>query len=234
VSDRVHPGGGGQVAAPSVVGYCRVSTREQADEGVGLDAQRAAIEAACRARGWQLVAVEEDRGVSGRALGNRPGLHAALAAAEGRNRRAEVVMAAKLDRLTRNVHDFTGLVQRAARRRWALVLLDVDVDTSTPEGHLHAVTMASFAEFERRRLGQRVREALAIRRAQGVRLGAAPSVTADAVTRVLELHRAGLSQRSIAARLTADGVPTPLGRSSTWQRSTVVNILRREGAAAPT
>jgi DNA invertase Pin-like site-specific DNA recombinase len=87
-----------------VIGYLRVSTDEQGANGAGLDAQRLAIEAECKRRGWQLVRIEEDV-LSGRSL-NRPGLQRALQACAS----GEVagVVVAKLDRLSRGGSGQTG------------------------------------------------------------------------------------------------------------------------------
>jgi len=66
----------------SVVGYIRVSSRDQAESGLGLAAQRAAIETECVKRGWTLISIEADEGKSGKSIKNRPGL--ALGHADGR------------------------------------------------------------------------------------------------------------------------------------------------------
>jgi DNA invertase Pin-like site-specific DNA recombinase len=81
-----------------VVGYVRVSTDEQADSGVGLDAQRTAIVGECARRGWRLVAVHTDAGVSGKSMKGRPALAEALHAVE--SGQAEGIVVAKLDRLS--------------------------------------------------------------------------------------------------------------------------------------
>jgi len=82
-----------------------------------------------------------------------------------------VIIVSKLDRLSRSVHDFAGLMQQAQRQGWGLVALDVGIDMTTPVGGLIANVMASVAEWERRVIGQRTAAALAARRAAGVRLG---------------------------------------------------------------
>ena len=96
----------------NVVGYVRVSTAEQADSGAGLEAQRTAIMAEATRRDWQLLTIYEDAGASGKSL-NRPGLADALAAVEDGD--ASAVIVAKLDRLSRSLLDFAGLMQRELR-----------------------------------------------------------------------------------------------------------------------
>ena len=133
-----------------------------------MDAQRLAIEAECARRGWVLLRIEEDA-ASGRSMSGRPGLARALEAVE--TGAAEALIVAKLDRLSRSLIDFASMMERGQRRGWALVALDLGVDTTTPQGEMMASVLAVFAQFERRLIGQRTRDALAVKRAQGVRLG---------------------------------------------------------------
>ena len=130
-----------------VLGYVRVSTEEQAMSGAGLEAQRHAIVAECKRRGWQLVETIEDAGYSAKDL-RRPGVQEALRALEAGEANALVV--AKLDRLSRSMLDFTALMATAQKQGWALVALDCAVDTSTPSGEAMANVLATFAQFERR------------------------------------------------------------------------------------
>src|SRR4051812_36405614 len=96
-----------------VLGYRRVSTGEQKMSGAGLSAQRAAIRAECERRGWTLVEIIEDAGYSARDL-KRPGVRAALEAlTEGK---ASALVASKLDRLSRSMIDFTGLMAKAQKQ----------------------------------------------------------------------------------------------------------------------
>ena len=150
------------------VGYLRVSTEEQADSGAGLEAQRSAITLAATGRGWDHGHIHQDH-ASGKSLNGRKGLEEAIEAIE--NGEADALMVAKLDRLSRSLMDFAGLMERSRRKGWALVALDLGVDTSTPSGEMMANVLAVFAQFERRMIGQRTKDALAVKRAQGVRLG---------------------------------------------------------------
>ena len=145
-----------------------MSTEEQSTSGAGLAAQRAAIEAECVHRGWHLVEVIEDAGYSAKDL-KRPGVQVALETLQRGDAGALVV--AKLDRLSRSMLDFTTVMATASKQGWALVALDCAVDTTTPTGEAMANVLATFAQFERRLIGQRTREALAVKRASGVRLG---------------------------------------------------------------
>lgn len=204
---------------PRVIAYTRVSTEEQAGSRAGLDAQREALARAAEQRGWQVEWIEEP-GVSAKSL-VRPGLQRALdklAAGE-----ADVLAVSKLDRLSRSVHDFTGLVARAQREGWSLAILDLGLDMSTPQGSMMAGILAVFAEFERNMIGQRTRDGLAAKRAQGVKLGR-PRVLPEPVRqRIGALRGDGLSYQAIADQLTSEQVPTAHGGQ--WYAATVRKVL---------
>jgi DNA invertase Pin-like site-specific DNA recombinase len=166
--------------------------------------------------------------VSGKSLSGRPGLEVALEAVEGGE--AEALVVAKLDRLSRSLLDFAGLIERARKRGWSLVALDLGVDTSTPSGEMMASVLATFAQFERRLIGQRTKDALAVKRAQGVRLGRPRAMSTESVARVQELAALGLSSAAIARRLNGEAVPTPTGRGC-WHPPGVRRALRFAEAA---
>src|SRR2546429_5779774 len=204
-----------------VIGYVRVSTDEQRSSGAGLAAQRAAIEAECHRRGWQLVEIIEDAGYSAKDL-KRPGVQTALETL--RRGEAGALVVAKLDRLSRSMLDFTALMATATKQKWALVALDCAVDTSTAAGEAMANVLATFAQFERRLIGQRTREALAVKREEGVRLGR-PRELPEQVRRRIRRERAKeRSLAAIAAALNADKVPTAHG-GARWHPSTARAVL---------
>jgi DNA invertase Pin-like site-specific DNA recombinase len=206
-----------------VLGYARVSTDEQRSSGAGLAAQRAAIVAECRRRGWDLVEVIEDAGLSGKDL-KRPGIQAALDTLARGDAAALVV--AKLDRLSRSMLDFAAIMTQAQKQSWALVALDVNVDTTTPAGEAMAHVMATFAQFERRLIGQRTREALEAKRRQGVRLGRPPAIGPELADRIRHERAAGATLRQIAQGLTDEGIPTPRGGRE-WRPSSLERVLHR-------
>jgi DNA invertase Pin-like site-specific DNA recombinase len=143
-------------------------------------------------------------------------------------REAAGLVVAKLDRLSRSMVDFAGLMASAQKQQWALVALDVNVDTTTPAGEAMAHMLATFAQFERRLIGERTRAALAQRRAAGVRLGGAPEIDRKVVRRIVRERAAGRTLQEISTRLNADGVPT--ARGGAWYPSTLQRVLRREQA----
>ena len=213
-------------ASTAVLGYVRVSTDEQADSGAGLEAQRQAIVAECERRGWQLAEIVEDAGYSAKDL-KRPGIIDVLERlARGE---AGTLVVAKLDRLSRSVLDFAGLMAQSQREGWALVALDLGVDTTTPQGELMAGVMAQFAQFERRLIGQRTKAALAVKREQGVQLGRPRALPEDVVARIASERAGGASLAAIANRLNDDGVATAQGGAKWWP-ATVKAVLESRAA----
>ena len=219
-----------EVDRTRVVAYVRVSSGEQAASGLGMAAQRAAIEAEAGRRGWTIVAWREDAGVSGKSL-DRPGLSAALADVE--EGRAAALVVAKLDRLSRSLLDFAGLMDRSWKAGWAIVALDLGVDTTTAQGELMASVFSSFAQFERRLIGQRTKSALAVKSAQGVKLGRPRMLPDEVVARIVRLHDAGEGWTAIARMLNADDVPTAQGGAA-WHPTTVRYVYFAERREAPT
>jgi DNA invertase Pin-like site-specific DNA recombinase len=165
----------------------------------------------------------EDAGDSARDL-RRPGIQEALRALE--RGEASALVVAKLDRLSRSMLDFSKLMAKATGEHWTLVALDVAVDTSTPSGEAMANMLATFSQFERRLISQRTKEALAVKKASGVRLGRPPSVPKTVVRRIQRQRARGDTLREIADDLTAAGVPTAQG-GARWYAATVRHIFLR-------
>lgn len=208
----------------TMIGYLRVSTEEQATSGLGLDAQRDAIQRYADAQGWDVLWYV-DEGLSAKSLA-RPQLQAALARVQVPAKRRDVdgIVVAKLDRLSRSVHDFSGILKLAAARKWALVAIDLGVDTSTPTGRLVANVMMSVAEWEREVIGERTSAAMQAAKRQGRHMGRVsmlPKATGD---RLLALR----STRTLAATadaLNAEGLTTASGAS--WSVNTVAKVQKR-------
>ncbi|MBS4103713.1 recombinase family protein [Tsukamurella paurometabola] len=201
-----------------MLGYVRVSTEEQADSRLGIEAQEAALRAEADRRGWELT-ILRDEGLSGSQV--NPGLREALEQlAAGL---ADGLVVTKLDRLARSVVHAADIMQRARSQRWSLVMLDVQVDTTTASGEAMANMLATFAQFERRLIGERTKAALAAKKAQGVKLGRPRLVSTAVARRIVAARAEGHSYGKIAAALTADGILSPAGRTN-WQASTVRRI----------
>jgi DNA invertase Pin-like site-specific DNA recombinase len=203
-----------------VIAYARVSTGEQAISGAELEAQREAMLAEAERRGWTHVTFLEDAGFSGKDL-KRPGIREALEAL--RSGRADVLVVAKLDRLSRSLLDFAGLMVTASKQHWALIALDVNVDTTTAAGEAMANMMATFSQFERRLISQRTKDALAVKRSQGVQLGRPRLLSDEVVARIKSERAAGQTYSAIAAGLNEDAVPTAQGGRA-WYPSTIAKV----------
>lgn len=205
--------------------YVRVSTDEQAEHGVSLEAQEQALAAEAIRRGYEFTVVREE-GKSAKSIEGRDKLVEALDLLDSHG--ADVLMAVRMDRLSRDVGDVATLMRRSKKKGWGIILSGERIDT-TPDGEFRTHLDAALAQRERGMIGLRTREGMAVRKAQGVHLG---RPVADehlaAYRRVLELRAAGLSMAAIASTLTAEGVRTARGGS--WYPSTVRAILTSETA----
>jgi DNA invertase Pin-like site-specific DNA recombinase len=182
------------------------------------------IRAECDRRGWDLAEIVEDAGLSGKSMA-RPGLGRVLDTL--RKGEANVLMAAKLDRLSRSTRDMCEIGDMARHYGFDLVALNVNIDTTTPEGKVMLGMMALFSELERDLIAQRTRDALKVKRSQGVRLGTPPVVSSDLVAELAAMRKAGQTFQGIADDLNARGVPTARG-GRTWYPATVSSLLNRE------
>lgn len=221
-----------------VVAYYRVSTTRQGRSGLGLEAQRAAVLRFCEAEGLTVVRemTEVETGKGADALDRRPVLAAALA--EARRRRCPVV-AAKLDRISRDV----SFISRLMSERVPFISAELGRDADPFMLHLYA----ALAEKERALISERTKAALAAARARGVRLGghhpqtlsdvgraagrAAQSERSTDQARLLapvlaELRAEGAaSLRDLAGGLDARGITT--ARGSAWTAAAVSRVLAR-------
>jgi DNA invertase Pin-like site-specific DNA recombinase len=145
--------------------YLRVST-----DGQTVDNQRLALEVVCEQRGWKVIQVYSDNGVSGaKGRTQRPGLDALLKDAS--RGRFDVVLAWALDRLGRSLVDLLDTLGELDAVGVALVLHQQAIDTTTPAGRMFFQVTGAFAEFERAMIRSRVRAGLERAKARGVRLG---------------------------------------------------------------
>ena len=208
-----------------VYGYMRVSTDEQGDSRAGLEAQEAAIRAEVAHRGWDLVDLRHDVG-SGKSLRRRESLGTTLRdLAAGR---AEMLVVAKLDRLSRSMLDFAGMMETAADEGWALSALDLGVDTTTTNGKLIANIMIALAQWERELIGDRTRTALAAVKARGTHVGRKSGVSDETMRLIRTLRATGVSWQKVADALTAEGVET--GQGGRWHAATVRRLALRDSS----
>lgn len=209
-----------------VIGYVRVSTEKQAEKGLSLEAQRAKVQAYCTLYEYDLVEIVEDAGASAKSM-DRPGLQAVL----GRLHAGEAsgIVVAKLDRLTRRVSDLCQLVETFQAQRWALLSVGEAIDTSSAAGRMVVNLLGVISQWERETIGERTRDALAVLKATGKRLGRPAigdrAMDMGAVADILRRHEDGQTIRSIAADLQAAGVLTPSGGQ--WHATTVARVIKR-------
>jgi DNA invertase Pin-like site-specific DNA recombinase len=224
------------------VSYLRVSTERQGQSGLGLEAQRAAVEAFLNGGDWKLTAefVEVETGKNN----DRPQLAAAL---DRCRMTGATLVVAKLDRLARNARFLLTVVEGTGEG--GVVFCDLPNVPPGAVGKFLVTQMAAVAELEAGLISQRTRAALAAAKARGKVLGGwrgGPKVdtaagqkarTERATARahqlapvVIPLRRDGMSLRAIAAELAARGIRTP--RGGAWTADAVRNVLQRVGDAA--
>ena len=223
-----------------VIGYIRVSTEEQASDGVSLAAQREKLIAYAKLYDLELVEIIEDAGQSGKTL-DRPGLKKALAMI--RSGKAGGLLIAKLDRLSRSVVDWNTLIDSYFGERAGKQLFSVadSIDTRTAAGRLVLNVLMSVAQWERETIGERTKDALQHKIRKGERCGKVrfgfrladdgvalieDPAEQEVLRTIRRLKAAGQSLREIAAELTRRGILTKEG-NRTWKHTTVARILQR-------
>lgn len=204
--------------------YARVSTEEQARQGASLASQVTVLSAEADRRGWSVHVIQEQ--ASGKSL-RRPGLCEALEMLKAG--RAHYLMAVRIDRLSRNVADFAGLMETARKQAWALVMPEMDIDTTTSQGEFMANVQVSVAQYERRLIGDRTRAGMAQRRSEGKHMGRPRTLGEETVRRIVGMQAQGQSLRQIASVLEVEGVPTARG-GTRWHASTVKAVLESRTA----
>ena len=226
------------------IGYTRCSTHEQADSGLGLDVQTERIRAYCTLKGLGLLDIITDAGVSGgKPLASREGGQRLLDAI--RQRKADAVIMLKLDRMFRNAGDCLTTVEKWERSGVALHVVDLGgnaIDTTSAAGRFMLVILAGAAEMERNLTRERTRSAMAVKRANGQRVGAIPYgfdlatngstlVPNEAEQAVIADIRAmrskGRTLAAIAKILTTRDIPTKTGKSSRWAHQAIARIISR-------
>jgi site-specific DNA recombinase len=221
------------------VGYTRVSTEEQAQSGVSLEAQEEKIRAYCTAKSWELARVVRDAGYSAKDL-NRPGMQELISGCKGKE--MDVVVILKLDRLTRSVKDLGYLVEDVFNRHGiAFSSIQDNFDTCTANGRMVMNILATLAQWERDVISERTREAMQFMK-QGLKLvGAVPfgfdlkggqlvpnGEEMGTARVIMGLRRQGKSYQRIAERLNAKGMAAKGG--GRWYPKTVRGVVRHLGA----
>lgn len=195
------------------IGYVRVSTEEQAKEGISLENQRAKIQAYCRLHDMALIDIIEDAGKSGKDL-NREGVQAIIERIKGR--KIDAVIVYKLDRLSRRVLDTLNLIELMKKHTVVFHSITDSIDTKTAMGKFFLNIMASLAQMERDLISERTKDALRHKISRNERAGQIPygwSLAEDGKTLLMnieeqktirfikELHKKGYNYSAICWEL---------------------------------
>ena len=200
----------------TAIGYIRVSTEAQAQDGVSLDMQRAKIEAWAMLNDYTLTAVHVDAGISGKSAANRPALQTALADC----RKGSALVVYSLSRLARSTKDTIEISERLAKSGADLVSLSEKIDTTSAAGKMVFRMLAVLAEFERDQISERTASAMQHKKGKRELVGAVPygfdlaadgvnlvenEVEQDVIQQARDLHTGGMSLRKVAAELQRRG-----------------------------
>ena len=205
---------------PVLIGYGRVSTQQQQQSGHSLEYQQSVLAMQAKLKGCELVYIED---VYTGKDSNRPGLQRALAMLSAGE--AQGLVAAKLDRIARSATDFLRLRDIAESEGWYIIMLDLGIDMSTPQGKFAATIFAAIAELEAQMISQRTKDGLAVARSNG-RYNRRPlKAPPESVRRSMRnMALSGMSARAIAQKLNSDGIPTVTGRGA-WDHTRVRYVL---------
>lgn len=220
------------------VGYIRVSTSHQSEDGISLDAQRTRIESYSNLYGLDLIEIVEDAGLSGKSIAGRPGIRRVLDLASSRKIRHLVVV--KLDRMARNVKECCEIVEHLEKKGVSLHSVSEKIDTGSANGRLFFTILAAMAAWERETNGERVKAVLSHKKLNNERISRyAPyglmfsddgklvenDTEQELIKRVHELRKDGLTIRQIACDLNQMGYQNRMGNPV--QHTLVHRILQQ-------
>lgn len=227
------------------VGYVRVSSHMQVEQGESLPAQRARLQAWATANDYELVTIYADEGISGASIDNRPGV---LAAIEDVCKRKCPLVAVSASRVFRNFAQAAEISSRFQACGADLISLSEKIDTTSASGRLYYHLMNLLCQHEREQISERVASVLGHLRSQNRRISRylpyghtlAPDgehLTPDpaeqsAIADICAWHEAGMSLRAIAQRLEETGIPSK-GGGRKWRPGTIAAILRRQPMPTP-
>ena len=220
------------------IGYVRVSTEDQAKEGVSLDNQKSKIEAYCQLKDLDLTEIVEDAGISAKNL-RRPGVQKVLMLA--RKKKIDAVVVYKLDRIFRSTSDALATTQMFERYGVSFHSIEETLDTQSAMGRFFFTLTAGLAEMERRIIGERTKAALSHKRSRNEKTGGDVPFGYNltlagilikneneqtVIKTIRRLNNEGLSLRKICKELEGEGYKTKRG-NAVWQPSTIWKIFRR-------
>lgn len=218
------------------VGYARVSTAQQSEEGHSLEAQKRKIATYCDLHDLELIEVIEDAGLSGKSIAGRPGIQRVLDMVD--TGKVHNVVVLKLDRLARNLKEACEIANLCKAKKAGLHSIYEKIDTSTATGMLFYHVISAMGEWERETISERTRTVMQFKKSNGEKTGRhAPygfshkdgKVAQDpaeqaVISKIRELQGAGYSIRGIAQYLEANGYRNREGKPV--QRTQIHRILR--------
>jgi DNA invertase Pin-like site-specific DNA recombinase len=215
--------------APTPIGkallYSRVSTQLQVNDGVSLDVQERQLITAAEFHGFAEWEVIREEGKSGKSVKGRPVLQKALRDLELKV--ADALIVTRIDRLARSTSDFLDIVDKASKQGWRLIMLDLNLDTSTYQGKFVTTVMSALAEMERGIIAARQKDVHRDRRERGIvwgkDMGPMNKTPQEVKDRILHERQLGKSFRKIADGLNKDNILTDWG--NIWYGSSIKNII---------
>jgi DNA invertase Pin-like site-specific DNA recombinase len=217
------------------IGYVRVSTGDQVENGASLDAQRGKIAAWCSLTGYELAAIHMDRGISGKSMKNREGLQQALASI-GKD---SALVVYSLSRLARSTKDAISISELLSKRGADLVSLSEQIDTTSAAGKMVFRMLSVLSEFERDLCSERTKAVLAYKKANGEKYAPVPYgfaedsgrlvelvEEAEVVAEILSMRARGRTLMSIADTLNARGVQGK--RGGKWWATSIRYLIARQ------
>lgn len=205
-----------------VIGYVRVSTSMQVEDGQSLDAQRAKIEAWASLNDYEVKAIHVDAGISGKSMKNRPGLLDALNDCG----KGDALVVYSLSRLSRSIRDTLDISDKLAKVGADLVSLSEKIDTTSAAGKMVFRLLSVMAQFESDQISERVKLGMQHKKAMGGRIGMLPygkrldddgetliddPAEQEVISAIAEYRESGLALRTIVARLEERGFKSRSG-----------------------
>jgi DNA invertase Pin-like site-specific DNA recombinase len=199
----------------------------QVNDGMSLDAQERQLRQAAEFAGFTKTELVREEGRSGKSISGRPALTESLKRLDAGD--AQALFVTRIDRLARSTGDFLNVVDRANKNSWRLIMLDLNLDTSTYQGRFVTTVMSALAEMERNIIAERQKDVHKDRRERGivwgVDIGPMNKTPGDIRQRVVSEREAGMSYKLIADKLNDDSIKGQNGGK--WYPTTVKNLYQR-------
>jgi DNA invertase Pin-like site-specific DNA recombinase len=226
-----------EVKMIKAIGYVRVSTDEQAKEGVSLENQEQKIRDYCKLKDFEIVEIIQDAGISAKNL-RRPGAQKVIEMAC--NKMVDAVVVYKLDRMFRSTVDALETTRLFDKWNVSFHSIEETIDTKSAMGKFFFTLTAALAEMEREIIGERTRDVLQRKKANNEVYGHVPfgfkkfkgkllnhDAEQKVVQTVLEMREKGLNYSRISRELNHMGLRTKKGNQ--WHPQTVKNVIAIHG-----